>query len=280
MDPVVVVGGGIVGTSVAYHLREADVPVVLYERDALGSGATADSVAMFVRKAAPVGPAAPDGAAHRLIGTAVVFYRCSPIPPGRTPVNRYNRPYQGPLLRDLRTARPRGVGRVLPHRRALPGRERRATRPAPGRGGAARRRRRTRRRGVVPAVGRGPVRALPPGADRRARRDGLGGGPDHHARRSSVRRRDGTRGVRRRDRDERARGDARPRRRRTPRVGRRDGPHPRRRVPGVPLALASRVSEYRSRSPVRRAGIGIPWTAENRGDRRVAWGPRHWTSPS
>jgi len=66
MDPVVVVGGGIVGTSVAYHLREADVPVVLYERDALGSGATADSVAMLVRKAAPVGPAAPDGAAHRL----------------------------------------------------------------------------------------------------------------------------------------------------------------------------------------------------------------------
>jgi sarcosine oxidase subunit beta len=64
MDPVVVVGGGIVGASVAHHLREADVPVALYERDALGGGATADSVAMFVWKAAPAG--GTDGAAHRL----------------------------------------------------------------------------------------------------------------------------------------------------------------------------------------------------------------------
>jgi sarcosine oxidase subunit beta len=51
-DPVVVVGGGIVGASVARHLSETDVPVTLYERDALGAGTTADSVAMFVRKGA------------------------------------------------------------------------------------------------------------------------------------------------------------------------------------------------------------------------------------
>ena len=63
MDPVVVVGGGIVGASVAHHLREADVPVVLYERDALGGGTTADSAAMFVWKAAPAGSSR---AAHRL----------------------------------------------------------------------------------------------------------------------------------------------------------------------------------------------------------------------
>lgn len=61
MDPVVVVGGGIVGASVAYHLREADVPVTLYERDALGSGTTADSVAMFIWE-----QTVPDETAHRL----------------------------------------------------------------------------------------------------------------------------------------------------------------------------------------------------------------------
>lgn len=61
MDPVVVVGGGIVGASVAYHLTEASVPVTLYERGALGGGTTADSVAMFVWK-----QTAPDETAHRL----------------------------------------------------------------------------------------------------------------------------------------------------------------------------------------------------------------------
>lgn len=49
MDPIVIVGGGIVGTSLAYRLRDAPRPVVLYERDALGSGTTGDSVAIFVR---------------------------------------------------------------------------------------------------------------------------------------------------------------------------------------------------------------------------------------
>lgn len=46
-EPVVVVGGGIVGTSVAYHLREG-TDVTLLERSTLGSGTTAASVAQFI----------------------------------------------------------------------------------------------------------------------------------------------------------------------------------------------------------------------------------------
>ena len=38
---VVVVGGGVIGTSIAFHLAEAGVPdVVLIERDELGAGST------------------------------------------------------------------------------------------------------------------------------------------------------------------------------------------------------------------------------------------------
>src|SRR5215470_10074021 len=37
---VVVVGGGVVGTSTAFHLAEAGVDVVLVERAQLGSGST------------------------------------------------------------------------------------------------------------------------------------------------------------------------------------------------------------------------------------------------
>jgi sarcosine oxidase subunit beta len=37
---VVIVGGGVIGTSVAFHLAEAGVDVVLLERDQLGSGST------------------------------------------------------------------------------------------------------------------------------------------------------------------------------------------------------------------------------------------------
>ncbi|MEV6238640.1 FAD-dependent oxidoreductase [Lentzea sp. NPDC051838] len=39
-DPVVVVGGGVVGLSVAYYLASAGVPVEVVERSALGSGAS------------------------------------------------------------------------------------------------------------------------------------------------------------------------------------------------------------------------------------------------
>ncbi|MFB6184478.1 MAG: NAD(P)/FAD-dependent oxidoreductase [Haloarculaceae archaeon] len=47
MNPIVVVGGGIVGTSVAYSLRTADRPVYLFEKNALGSGTTGGSIAQF-----------------------------------------------------------------------------------------------------------------------------------------------------------------------------------------------------------------------------------------
>lgn len=47
MDPIVVVGGGIVGTSVAYGLRNGDRPVRVFEKNALASGTTGGSVAQF-----------------------------------------------------------------------------------------------------------------------------------------------------------------------------------------------------------------------------------------
>src|SRR6202012_3465147 len=37
---VVIVGGGVIGTSIAFHLAEAGVDVVLLEREQLGSGST------------------------------------------------------------------------------------------------------------------------------------------------------------------------------------------------------------------------------------------------
>ena len=37
---MVIIGGGIVGTSAAFHLAEAGAEVVLFERDQLGSGST------------------------------------------------------------------------------------------------------------------------------------------------------------------------------------------------------------------------------------------------
>ncbi|MFB6266251.1 MAG: NAD(P)/FAD-dependent oxidoreductase [Halodesulfurarchaeum sp.] len=48
MEPVVVIGGGIIGTSVAYHLTRRDLPVHLVEKDALGAGTSSKSVAVFV----------------------------------------------------------------------------------------------------------------------------------------------------------------------------------------------------------------------------------------
>lgn len=47
MTSVVVVGGGVVGTSVAYCLRDHDVSVTLLEKNALGSGTTAASMGRF-----------------------------------------------------------------------------------------------------------------------------------------------------------------------------------------------------------------------------------------
>lgn len=46
-EPVVIVGGGIVGASIAYHLRDA-AAVTLFEKSALGSGTTAASIAQFI----------------------------------------------------------------------------------------------------------------------------------------------------------------------------------------------------------------------------------------
>ena len=48
MRSVAIVGGGVVGTSVAYHLREADADVTLYEKGALGAETTAASMAIFM----------------------------------------------------------------------------------------------------------------------------------------------------------------------------------------------------------------------------------------
>ena len=47
MRSVVIIGGGIIGTSIAYQLRDADCDVHLLEKDALGAGTTAKSAAML-----------------------------------------------------------------------------------------------------------------------------------------------------------------------------------------------------------------------------------------
>ena len=44
---VVIVGGGVVGTSAAFHLAEAGAKVVLLERDQLGSGSTSKAAGGF-----------------------------------------------------------------------------------------------------------------------------------------------------------------------------------------------------------------------------------------
>lgn len=61
MDPIVIVGGGIVGAGLAYHLRDAGREVRLLERDALGSGTTGASIAVFSWLQSD-----PDAFGHRL----------------------------------------------------------------------------------------------------------------------------------------------------------------------------------------------------------------------
>ena len=47
MDSIVIVGGGVIGTSVAYHLRIHGSSVTLLEKNSLGSGTTAASMGRF-----------------------------------------------------------------------------------------------------------------------------------------------------------------------------------------------------------------------------------------
>jgi len=61
MNPIVIIGGGIIGANLAYQLRDHARPVVLYEGDTLGSGASGDSVALFVWH-----QSTPDRVSHEL----------------------------------------------------------------------------------------------------------------------------------------------------------------------------------------------------------------------
>jgi sarcosine oxidase subunit beta len=47
MESVVIIGGGIIGTSIAYQLRSSDLDVSLIEKDMIGAGTTAKSAAML-----------------------------------------------------------------------------------------------------------------------------------------------------------------------------------------------------------------------------------------
>lgn len=49
MEPIAIVGGGIIGTGLAYRLRNAPTTVRLFEKGTLGSGSTSASIAVFSR---------------------------------------------------------------------------------------------------------------------------------------------------------------------------------------------------------------------------------------
>jgi sarcosine oxidase subunit beta len=44
MSTIAIIGGGIIGTGIAYYLRELDANILLFEKDMLGAGSTSDSV--------------------------------------------------------------------------------------------------------------------------------------------------------------------------------------------------------------------------------------------
>jgi sarcosine oxidase subunit beta len=69
MESVVIVGGGIIGTSVAYRLRDAGFDVHLYEKDMIGAGTTAKSAAMLTHH-----QEAPDREAYELREHAWEWY--------------------------------------------------------------------------------------------------------------------------------------------------------------------------------------------------------------
>ncbi|MET8992662.1 FAD-dependent oxidoreductase, partial [Nonomuraea wenchangensis] len=106
---VAVIGGGVIGLSIAYHLAEAGVETTLLERGALGSGAsraTADVVRSYF---------AGNPVSSALAVRSLEAYRDFPVRPGADLPLRLAR--RAPTTRRAGSARPAG-----PHRpRRTPG---------------------------------------------------------------------------------------------------------------------------------------------------------------